>query len=418
MSSDRPTLRLRLTAAAESKVRGGHPWIYEQAIRKANRRGEAGETAVIYDRRDRLLAVGLFDPHSPIRVRVLRRGQPLVFDHAWMRLNLRRCLEARDRLFDRRRTTGYRVIHGESDGWPALVLDRYADTWVLKLYSSIWWPHLEALKRALVAEIAPRRLVLRLSRHLQNETTAGPDRPGDGSVLHGDPVDEPALFLENGLTFEADVIRGQKTGFFLDQRDNRQRVESLAAGKEVLNAFSFSGGFSLYAARGGARAVTDLDISAHALESARRNVRWNRQLPQIADCRFEHRQGDVFRSLGDMDRTYGLIVLDPPSLARRKSERQGALDAYRRLVTAALPRLDDRGILFAASCSAQITAEELFRLVRQTCGASGRGFVEMETTGHAEDHPATFPEARYLKGIFLRLKPNPRLRPGRGSRRR
>jgi len=207
------------------------------------------------------------------------------------------------------------------------------------------------------------------------------------------------------LNFEADVLRGQKTGFFLDQRENRRRVESLAQGRRVLNAFSFSGGFSVYAARGGAAAVTDLDISAHALDSARRNFALNQSNPAVASCRHEAVQADAFDWLKEHPATeFDLIILDPPSMARRESERARAIQAYAQLARQALTWLASGGILVAASCSAHVSAMEFFETVRQTARKSGRRFEEIDTTGHPPDHPAAFPEANYLKSVYLRFE--------------
>jgi 23S rRNA (cytosine1962-C5)-methyltransferase len=211
-------------------------------------------------------------------------------------------------------------------------------------------------------------------------------------------------FREHGIVFEADVLQGQKTGFFLDQRENRAQVEALARGREVLNAFSFSGGFSLYAARGGATSVTDIDISLHALESAQRNMALNRSQPAIRACRHEAVQADVFDWLRIAPpRQFDLVILDPPSLARREAQRTDALGAYARLVRHGIARLRKGGILVAASCSAHVSAAEFFTIVRRTARASGRLFQELRTKGHPPDHPVTIAEAEYLKCIYLRL---------------
>ncbi len=396
-----PTLRLRVSRVAESRIRSGHPWVFSDSVRDANRPGRDGELAVLYDRDDRFLAVGLYDSTSPIQVRILHCGKPCTVDEAWFEKRLQRALQARAGLFDSS-TTGYRLVNGESDGWPGLVLDRYGTTFVLKLYSVAWLQRLDLLRALLVRALAPERVVLRLSRNIQ--APGGVSGRSDGDVLIGPPVEELPVFLENGIRFEAEVVRGQKTGFFLDQRENRRRIGALAAGRSVLNAFSFSGGFSLYAAGAGARSVTDLDISAHALQSAGRNFSLNAGDPAIARCLPEGIQADAFEWLSrSPDRRFGLIVLDPPSLARRESERAGAIAAYQRLASAAIRWLAPDGILFAASCSAHVTADEFFGSVRRAARASERGFTELETTGHAPDHPATFPEARYLKGIYLRF---------------
>jgi 23S rRNA (cytosine1962-C5)-methyltransferase len=244
--------------------------------------------------------------------------------------------------------------------------------------------------------------VLRLSRNLQPVAETQFQR-GDGQLLHGPPPAGPVVFSENGLRFEADVLRGQKTGFFLDQRENRRAVEKLAHGRSVLNAFSFSGGFSVYAARGGATTVTNLDLSRHALESAERNFALNRDVPAVAACRHETVQADAFQWLEGSAAKFDLVVLDPPSLARRAAERDGALRAYERLNALGIARLARDGILVAGSCSAQVPATEFFDAVRRAAGKSGRSFAELKTLGHPPDHPATFKEAEYLKVIYLRF---------------
>ena len=395
-------MRLRVSAAAEASLRRGHPWLFAESVREQNRLGAAGELAVVYDRRDRFLAVGLFDPESPIRLRVLAAGKPRTLDAAWWRERLERACALRRSLFDEQ-TTGFRWLHGESDGWPGLVLDRYADTLVVKLYTVAWLPRLADLLDLFRETLRPARVVLRLSRNVQSTALEKFHRT-DGQVLAGPPVEGPVLFRESGLVFEAEVIRGQKTGFFLDQRENRRRVESLARGRRVLNAFSFSGGFSLYAARGGAVAVTDLDISAHALESARRNFALNQAHPAVAACARHSVQADAFEWLNQIHSpAYDLVILDPPSLARREVERAGALRAYERLTLLGLGALAPGGILVACSCSAHVSAAEFFHTVRRAAAKTGRACRELATTTHPPDHPATFPEAHYLKAMFLQF---------------
>ena len=239
-----------MTAAVETILRSGHPWLFADSIRSQNRDGVCGELAVIYDRKDEFLAVGLFDPDSPIRVRVLGAGKPQTINRDWWVARLGQAVDRRHGLFDEH-TTGFRWINGESDGWPGLVLDRYDQTLVLKLYTAAWLPRLDEIAGYIAERFRPERIVLRLSRNIQKIAAEKFGR-ADASVIRGPGVDGPVIFSETGLRFEADVLRGQKTGFFLDQRENRRLVESLAHGRRVLNAFSFSGGFSLYAARGGA----------------------------------------------------------------------------------------------------------------------------------------------------------------------
>ena len=388
-----------MTAAAESILRGGHPWLFAESIREQNRAGKLGELAVVYDRKNEFLAVGLFDPESPIRVRMLHAGKPQILDATWWQSHLDQALAKRQGLFDEQ-TTGYRWINGEGDGWPGLVLDRYDTTLVMKLYSAAWLPRLEEMATLINDRTPNERIVLRLSRNIQ-EIARAQFKLADGQVLRGTAPDAPVVFCESGLRFEADVLRGQKTGFFLDQRENRRLVETLAPGRAVLNAFSFSGGFSLYAARGGAKSVTDLDISAHALASARRNFALNASIPAVARCPHALAQGDAFEWLGGTPERFDLAVLDPPSLAKRETERAGAIRAYERLAALGMRVLNRGGVLMAASCSAHVTAQEFLGAVRAAAGKSGRKFSELRTTGHAADHPVRSKEGEYLKALYL-----------------
>jgi 23S rRNA (cytosine1962-C5)-methyltransferase len=398
-----PQLRLRITAAAENRVRAGHPWIFGDSVREQNRDGAAGELAVIFDRQDKFFAVGFFDPDSPIRVRVLHVGKPQTLDAVWWQKQFDTAISRRAGLFDAH-TTGYRLINGESDGWPGLILDRYDRTFVVKLYTTAWLPMLSQITAMISEQLQPEQIILRLSRNIQSAAGKFVQPKKDGQILFGSSSSDAVVFFENGIRFEADVVRGQKTGFFLDQRENRHAVGQLARGRDVLNAFSFSGGFSLYAARGGAKSVTDIDISAHALAAAERNFQLNSADAKIALCRREAVQANVFEWLAGGDpRKFGLIILDPPSLAKRETERAGAIRAYAKLAENGIRRLARDGILVACSCSAHVSAEEFFGAVRSAAADSGRRFTEMKTTRHAPDHPATFKEAEYLKGIFLKF---------------
>jgi 23S rRNA (cytosine1962-C5)-methyltransferase len=394
-------LRLRITAAAETIVRSGHPWLFAGSILESNRAGQPGELAVIYDRKDEFLAVGLFDPDSTIRVRILHAGKPQTIDRVWWLARLEKPLALRRDLFDAQ-TTGYRLIHGESDGWPGLVLDKYDSTLVLKIYTAAWLPRFDEIVVLFKEKIPCERIVLRLSRNIQSIAEKQFQRR-DGQIIFGTAPEGPVVFSENGVHFEADVLRGQKTGFFLDQRENRREVETLACGRRVLNVFSFSGGFSVYAARGGAKSVTDLDISAHALESAKRNVALNKNFSGMADCRHETVQADAFEWLARSTGKFDLVVLDPPSLARRAAERDGAIHAYERLNLLGIQKLARDGILVAGSCSAHVSAADFFESVRRAAMKSGRNLLELKILQHPPDHSATFKEAAYLKVIYLKF---------------
>jgi 23S rRNA (cytosine1962-C5)-methyltransferase len=207
---------LRVTATAETILRSGHPWLFAESVREQNRAGHLGELAVIYDRNDAFLAIGLFDPDSPLRVRILHSGKPQTIDAAWWGNRLSETLHRRDGLFDAQ-TTGFRWINGESDSWPGLVLDRYDTTLVLKLYTTAWLPRLNEITALLNEQLPHERLVLRLSRNIQRLAQTQFNF-SDGQILRGATLDGPVIFLESGLRFEADVLRGQKTGFFLDQQ--------------------------------------------------------------------------------------------------------------------------------------------------------------------------------------------------------
>ena len=404
-----PRLRLRVSPTAESIVRGRHPWVFSDSIRDQNREGTAGELAILYDRNDRFLAIGLYDPISPIRVRILHTGKPVTLDVAWWRARLNDSLALRTPEAIGPDTDGFRWINGESDGWPGLVLDRYADHLVLKVYSAAWLPHVRMIGAMLHEVLQPAALVFRVSRNIEDEArrmglpggTVLP-RPGAVPVTAATESSGRVVFHETGLRFEADVVLGQKTGFFLDQRENRRRVAAFSEGREVLNAVSFSGGFSLYAARAGARSVLDLDLSAHALESGRRNFELNVDHPTVAACHHEQIQGDAFGWLAEAPaRQFDVVIVDPPSLAKKEVERERAIQAYGRLATSAIQRVRPGGILVSASCSAHVSADEFFAVVRESAQSSQRRWTELETSGHPVDHPARIPEARYLKAIYL-----------------
>jgi 23S rRNA (cytosine1962-C5)-methyltransferase len=392
-------LRLRLSPAGERAVRGGHPWVFSDSVRHQNREGTTGELAVIYSRDDKFLALGLYDPASPLRVRILHAGKPATIDASWWEQRLRSAIAKREGLFGPD-TTGYRLINGESDGWPGLVLDRYTGTLVMKLYTAAWLPRLDEIADMLESALAPQAIVLRLSRIITE--TAQVDFSVREGVIRGE-TPETVVFMENGLKFESEVLHGQKTGFFLDQRENRRRTGELSSGARVLNSFSFSGAFSLYAARGGARTVTDLDISGHALAAGDRNFALNNNISAVAACRRETVQADAFAWLTNGPcAQFDLVIVDPPSLAKREADRSGAIAAYERLIASALRRVRRGGVLVASSCSAHVTGGEFFA----AAGRAARPFHtrHLWTSTHAADHAVTFREAEYLKCVALRCR--------------
>ncbi len=400
-------IAVRVTPAAERALRKGHPWCYESAITHQSREGIPGELAVIFDSKRSFLAVGLYDPTSMIRVRILQHWKSAQINTDWFAERLEKASQLRSPLANtppERRTTGYRLVHGENDGLPGLVIDRYADTLVIKLYTPAWIPHLAAVCTAL-SEIHPaERLILRLSRSLQNQPALLYGLH-DGFVLSGPELDGPILFQENGLFFESDPIQGQKTGFFLDQRENRARVETLAAGKSVLNVFAYTGGFSVYAARGGASQVISVDLSKPACDAALRNMDHNRQNPAVATAVHKTIAEDAFVVMGQMkaeNALFDLVIIDPPMFAQNQTQITAAISAYRRLTQMGLSLLRPGGILVQASCSSRVDAETFFNTIHQAARQTGRSLQEIERTGHALDHPISYPEGAYLKCLFAK----------------
>jgi 23S rRNA (cytosine1962-C5)-methyltransferase len=395
-------IAIHVKPAAERALRSGHPWVFDQAIRSQSHEGQSGDLAVIFDSQRRFLAIGLYDPDSPIRVKVLHHRQPVTIDRAWFTEQLRAAAAIRRPLLTQQ-TDSYRLVHGENDGLPGLIIDRYANTLVLKLYTAAWFPHLADIVAGLQTVQPFEHLVLRLSRGV-NGTQYGLH---DGQTLIGAEVTEPVKFLENGLYFAADVVHGHKTGFFFDQRENRAEVRTRADGREVLDVFAYSGGFSLYAAAGGATSVTSLDVSAPALAVAEANFALNQNHPKVDRAKHITLAADAFEGLEQLHkagRRFDMVIVDPPSFAKSAAEVAGALAAYARLTRLALNVVRVGGVLVMASCSSRVTAEDFFATVTNTARDSGRFLVHITYTRHALDHPIGFPEGAYLKCLFATVK--------------
>lgn len=396
---------VRLVKDAQRQVRGGHPWVYASAITSQSHEGASGDLAVLFDDKRKFLAVGLYDPASPLRVRVLHHGRPRDIDADFWRERLAAALERRAPLAASADTNAYRCVHGENDALPGLVLDRYAATFVLKLDTCAWLPRLPALVPLIAELTGAERIVLRLSRNQREPARAA--GLADGAVLHGDAPPARVLFRENGLSFDADVVRGQKTGHFLDQRENRARVRELAAGARVLDVFSFSGGFTVHAAAGGARAVHSVDQSPHAVEAVARNLAANSARPEVAACAAESSVGDAFavmRELAAAGRRYDLVIVDPPSFASKQADVPAALAAYARLGELALELCAPGACLVQSSCSSRVSADAFFETIGEAALRGGRPLRELERTGHALDHPIGFPQGAYLKTRFTRVE--------------
>ncbi|NLE45399.1 MAG: class I SAM-dependent rRNA methyltransferase [Chloroflexi bacterium] len=406
VSSPAANIAIRVTGSAERALREGHPWVFADAIRKQSRSGQPGDLAVVFDRKGRFLAVGLYDPGSLIRVRVLQHLRPATIDRAWFVQRIARSVEARRSWFGSD-TTGYRLVHGGSDGLPGLVVDRYDGTLVVKLYSMAWLRYLDDLQTAILQVMHAERIVLRLSRIVARQSARGigAARPMDGSILSGAGLDRPVVFAENGLKFEVDPVRGHKTGFYLDQRENRKIVEGMSNGLDVLNVFAYTGAFSVYAARGGARSAVSIDASRPALAVAERNFALNLDVPAVRACAHSTAAADAFDALvglAESRKLFDLVVLDPPSFTSRRASIANALAAYGHLVRLGLRVLRVGGTLVMASCSSQVGGDQFFRTVHETAFEVGRRLCEIARTGHASDHPIGFRESEYLKCLFAR----------------
>lgn len=390
---------VRVTKDALRQLRGQSPWLFDGSITSVKADGaRPGDLAVVFDDDRRFAAIGLWDPGSPIRVRVLHAGTPTPIDDAWWRDRVAAALDRRGPLATDPDTTGFRLVHGENDGLGALVTDRYADTAVVKLYSPVWWPHLRAVVRALLDITAPERVVLRLAR-----SVPGRDGLDDGATIHGSPPDGPIRFRERGLWFEADVVRGHKTGHYLDQRDNRGLVRAMAAGRSVLDVFANTGGFSVSAAAGGARSVHLVDVSAPALAAAGRNFGHNRHIGAVRACEVRTTVGDAFEVLAELARRgerYDLVVVDPPSFAHDAAGAAAARRAYGRLTRAAVGLVAPGGHLVQASCSSRVSDEDFFTTVHEAAASAGVTLREIRRTGHPVDHPVGFAQGAYLKAVF------------------
>jgi 23S rRNA (cytosine1962-C5)-methyltransferase len=394
-------IAVRISKDALKNIRKGHPWVFENSIVSVSHEGFPGDVAVIFDEKNRFVAAGLFDPFSIIRIRLLQFGNSANIDEAWFREKISGAFIMRKDLIPED-TDGYRLIYGENDGLPGLIVDVYGDSAVMKIYSLCWIAYLEMLAGLLAEILNSKRVVLRMSERCSKNKEHLKDFE-DGMAISGDKLKGPVIFSENGIFFESDVERGQKTGFFLDQRDNRSRVEKLADKKNVLNVFSYSGGFSLYAARGGAWSVTSIDISPYAVEAVGRNIALNSENERISSCKYRNLTGDAFETMEMLIKNgekFEMVIIDPPSFAKSEKHRKNALSAYTKLVRLGLKLVKKNGIFVMASCSSRITVEEFTELVVQTAKKEKKNIGSIEVTGHPSDHPVNIPEGRYLKCMF------------------
>ncbi|GAA0720854.1 23S rRNA (cytosine(2499)-C(5))-methyltransferase [Aquimarina litoralis] len=391
-------LAIKLKPSAEKMVRKEHPWIFENSIAKQSNKGNAGDLAIIYDnKKNKILAIGLYDPYSPIRIKLIQFKKAAQINNDWFATRIQEAYQLRKPLLETD-TNSYRLLFGENDRMPGFIADVYDEVLVIKLYSHIWFPYLNWIVPHLIEVSDCNTVVLRLSRSLQ--TTGNTFGVSDGDVIYGTLKDEVVIFREHGVLFSANVIKGHKTGYFLDHRHNRKRVGELANNKTVLDVFSYAGGFSIHALAGSAKEVTSLDISKHALEMAKENAQLNTHSGthniMVADA-FEGLQ-----QLIDDKQRFDIVVIDPPSFAKRESEIDGAKNSYARLARLGARLVVNKGILVLASCSSRVQSDDFFSICEEHIINTGRSFTVLEKTFHDIDHPIAFKEGAYLKcGYYL-----------------
>jgi len=380
-------------------LKAGHPWVFRRAVERAPRSLAAGAIVDVVEQ-GRFVARGYYDPHSAIAVRILTREPAEVVDAAFWRRRVARAAALRRELVAG--TSGFRLVHGESDGLPGVVVDRYDRFAVLKLYSAGLGPHRGAIVEA-VREAAGDLLGVYGRDEVPHDEEDDGAAPA-GRVLWGAEPPERVEIEEHGMRLLVDVRRGQKTGLFLDQRENRRRVRGLARGRpEALNCFAYTGGFSVAAALGGVRHVVSVDVDRDAVALARENFRANGLDP--ADHVFAAEDAFALLALYKREgRRFDLVVCDPPAFAKSQKAVEGAIAGYASLNRAALAVLAPGGLLVTASCSARVSAEQFFDAVKEAAFKARVELQLVEEWRQPPDHPVSpqFREGRYLKCFVYR----------------
>jgi len=387
---------LTLKRGREKSLKRRHPWIFSGAVEKAS--AKAGDTVEVRDAAGAPLALAAYSPKSQIRARVWTFDVRDVVDEKFFRLKLEKAISLRNNLPASKHTNAVRLVHGESDGLPGLVVDRYADVLVAQFLAAGVERWREEILDAL-AELTGCEAVFERSDAEVRKLEGLQPRTG---FARGNRSASRCPIVEHGLDFRVDVERGQKTGFFLDQRENRQRVRALAAGREVLDGFSYTGGFAIAALAGGAKRVHAVESSAEAIQIARENLAAN----PLDAAKVEFVQADVFkhlRLLRDQGARYDLIVLDPPKLAPTAGHARNAARAYKDVNLLAFKLLTPGGLLATFSCSGGVSAELFQSIVAGAALDAGAEAKIIERFGAAADHPVAleFPEGDYLKGLLV-----------------
>ena len=379
----------------EENVLRFHPWIFSGAIAQIrNGKPEEGDIVRVEDNSGHFLAIGHYQVGS-ITIRILSFTDRQIDRQFWKEL-LEAAYQMRQSigLANSAETNAYRLIHGEGDNLPGLIVDIYGSTAVMQAHS-VGMHYVREILAELLVEIVPEVKNV----YYKSEGTMpfkAPVRPTDGYLI-GDK--DNMIAKENGLQFYANWLDGQKTGFFVDQRENRSLLEHYAAGRDVLNMFCYTGGFSFYAMRGGAKSVHSVDASALAVSLTDRNIELN--FP--SDTRHQSFATDAFRYLEDIKDRYNLIILDPPAFAKHRDALRNALRGYQRLNAAAFRQIRQGGILFTFSCSQAVSKEQFRLAVFSAAAESGRSVRILHQLTQPADHPVNIyhPEGEYLKGLVL-----------------
>ena len=385
--------KVYLKRGKEESLKRFHPWIFSGAIQKADGGLEEGEVVRVITSEGDFIAVGHYQIGS-IAVRVLSFSDVDIDDMFWQS-RLESAFQMRRSIGDDPHNNTYRLVHGEGDNIPGLVIDIYGNTAVMQAHSVGIHQERMAIAKALV-EVAGDRIA---NVYYKSETTLpykaelGQE---DGFIIGGS---DDNLAMENGLKFHVDWLKGQKTGFFVDQRENRSLLERFAKGKKVLNMFCYTGGFSFYAMRGGAELVHSVDSSAKAIELTTRNVDMN--FP--GDTRHEAFCEYACKYLDRMGDRYDLVILDPPAFAKHRGALHNALKGYTRLNTKAFEKIQKGGILFTFSCSQVVTKDNFRNAVFTAAAIAGRKVRILHQLHQPADHPINIfhPEGEYLKGLVL-----------------
>jgi 23S rRNA (cytosine1962-C5)-methyltransferase len=389
-----------LKKGRDKPVRNRHPWIFAGSIDRIEGAPQDGDIVTVRDARGRFLARGYMNRQSQITIRLLSWNANEQIDDALWRQRIAGAVANRGPLANDPSISAYRVIYAESDLLPGLIVDRYGDLLVAQFLTLGVDLRRDTIISALCAELSPAGIFERSDADVRKQEGLS-SRTG---LLSGKAPPQELEILENGHRFLVDIAQGQKTGFYLDQRGNRSALSQYAEGREMLNAFSYTGAFSIYAAAAGAGPITNLDTSADALRLAQRNALAN-DLVRSQDA---YQQGDVFEMLRlyrDQGRSFDLIVLDPPKFAPTRSQVQRAARAYKDINLLALKLLRPGGILFTFSCSGGIDAMLFQKIVFSASIDAGREVQIVGTLTQGADHPIllSFPESAYLKGLVCRV---------------